>query len=175
MDVVNSDVIGNVNFNNPWYRFRGYFDRRISNVHCIMFCFFLSDLKFECVATWTDGSDTYIYGDFTGPGVMSRDDRYRCFVSSITVQYCLWYVETVCCEWHWWGYIILDVGFMWFFMAVSLALCQSNDCYNAVEATLGFYSLAGIGIPIINLRRSNDRLSFIMGIPKPGRRCRLSE
>ena len=32
-----------------------------------------------------------------------------------------------------------------------------------------------IGIPIINLRRSSDRLRFIMGIPIPVRRCLLSE
>ena len=44
----------------------------------------------------------------------------------------------------------------------------------------GLYSLRrrrlmGIGIPIINLRRSDDRLRFIMGIPLLIRRCLLSE
>ena len=46
--------------------------------------------------------------------------------------------------------------------------------------TLGLYSLRrrrliSIGIPIINLRRSSDRLRFIMGIPIPVRRRLLSE
>ena len=45
---------------------------------------------------------------------------------------------------------------------------------------LGLYSLrrrrlTGIGIPIINLRRSDDRLRFIMGIPILIRRRLLSE
>ena len=44
----------------------------------------------------------------------------------------------------------------------------------------GLYSLRrrrliSIGIPIINLRRSSDRLRFIMGIPIPVRRRLLSE
>ena len=33
----------------------------------------------------------------------------------------------------------------------------------------------GIGIHIINLRRSDDRLRFMIGIPIPIRRCLLSE
>ena len=46
--------------------------------------------------------------------------------------------------------------------------------------SLGLYSLrrrrlTGMGIPIINLRRSDDRLRFIMGIPILIRRCLLSE
>ena len=46
--------------------------------------------------------------------------------------------------------------------------------------TLGLYSLrrrrlTGIGIPIINLRRSDDRLRFIIGIPILIRRRLLSE
>ena len=45
---------------------------------------------------------------------------------------------------------------------------------------LGLYSLRrrrliSKGIPIINLRRSSDRLRFKMGIPIPERRCLLSE
>ena len=45
---------------------------------------------------------------------------------------------------------------------------------------LGFYSLRRhrlirIGIPIMNLRRSSDRLMFIMKIPIPARRRLLSE
>ena len=49
--------------------------------HILSFCF--SDLKFECLATWKDGSDMYMYGGFSGPGVNHRQDIYRCFVSSI--------------------------------------------------------------------------------------------
>ena len=47
----------------------------------------------------------------------------------------------------------------------------------ASNSTLGLYSLCliSIGIPIINLRRSSDRLRFIMGIPIPVRRRLLSE
>ena len=50
--------------------------------------------------------------------------------------------------------------------------------YTAV--LLGLYSLRtrrliSIGIPIINLRRSDDRLMFIIGIPIPVRRRLLSE
>ena len=45
---------------------------------------------------------------------------------------------------------------------------------------LGLYSLrirrlTGIGIPMINLRRFDDRLRFIMGIPILIRRCLLSK
>ena len=52
----------------------------------------------------------------------------------------------------------------------------SQECLIA----LGLYSLRrrhliSIGIPIINLRRSSDRLRFIMGIPIPVRRRLLSE
>ena len=43
--------------------------------------FYFSDMKFECLATWRDGSDTFIYGGFSGSGVLSRDHSYRCFVS----------------------------------------------------------------------------------------------
>ena len=48
--------------------------------------------------------------------------------------------------------------------------CASDDCAPDWVSSLGLYSqrrrrLTGIGIPIINLRRSDDRLRFIMGIP----------
>ena len=54
----------------------------------------------------------------------------------------------------------------------------SNWCQSTL--LLGFYSLRrrrfiSIGIAIINLRRSSDRLRFIMGIPIPIRRRLLSE
>ena len=49
-----------------------------------------------------------------------------------------------------------------------------------IVTQLGLYllrrrRLISIGIPIINLRRSSDRLRFIMGIPIPVRRRLLSE
>ena len=56
--------------------------------------------------------------------------------------------------------------------------------YNRASCMLvmyqGLYSLKrrrliSLGIPIINLRRSSDRLRFIMGIPIPVRRHLLSE
>ena len=37
------------------------------------------------------------------------------------------------------------------------------------------WSLTGLGIPVINLRRSDDRLRFVTGIPIPIRRCLHSE
>ena len=51
---------------------------------------------------------------------------------------------------------------------------------SSLKTFLGLYSLrrrrlTGIGIPIINLRRSDDRLRFIMGIPILIRRHLLSE
>ena len=56
--------------------------------------------------------------------------------------------------------------------------CGIKDLYSLSDSTThhqGLYSLRrrrliGIGIPIINLRRSSDRLRFIMGIPIPVRR-----
>ena len=50
----------------------------------------------------------------------------------------------------------------------------------SVTGVLGHYllkrcRLTGIEIPIMNLRRSDDCLRFIMGIPISIRRCRLSE
>ena len=42
----------------------------------------------------------------------------------------------------------------------SWNLCQSHGHYS-----LGRHCIIRIGIPIINLRRSPDRLKFIMGIP----------
>ncbi len=39
-----------------------------------------AELEFECIASWKDGSDKYIYGSFRGAGLATRD-AYRCFVS----------------------------------------------------------------------------------------------
>lgn len=41
-----------------------------------------ADLELECLATWKDGSDMYLYGRFSGPGVVDKDSAYRCFVST---------------------------------------------------------------------------------------------
>jgi len=35
----------------------------------------------NCLATWQDGSDFYLYGTFASEGVVSKEDFYRCFVS----------------------------------------------------------------------------------------------
>ena len=53
-------------------------------------------------------------------------------------------------------------------------------CRMTLEDTQGLYSLRrrrliSIGILIINLRRSSDRLRFILGIPIAVRRHLLSE
>ena len=72
-------------------------------------------------------------------------------------------------------------------VAVKGLIIQSSLLYSCFSirrthknALLGLYSLRrrrliSIGIPIINLRRSSDRLRFIMGIPIPVRRRLLSE
>ena len=48
------------------------------NVVC-PFC--STDLSFEVLATWKDGSDTFMYGKFTGNVIGTKDTSYRCFVS----------------------------------------------------------------------------------------------
>ena len=42
--------------------------------------YLFSDLDFECLATWKDGSD-YLYGRYSGTGMHDRERQYRCFVS----------------------------------------------------------------------------------------------
>lgn len=37
------------------------------------------DLDYECVATWKDGSDMYMYGKFAGVSIDSKDESYKCF------------------------------------------------------------------------------------------------
>ena len=51
----------------------------------------------------------------------------------------------------------------------------TGTTYNQGLYSLRRRRLISIGIPIINLRRSSDRLRFIMGIPIPVRRRLLSE
>ena len=62
----------------------------------------------------------------------------------------------------------------------KLTLVKVIVCCRTDITCQGLYSLRrrrliGIGIPIINLRRSDDRLMFIMGISILIRRCHLSE
>ena len=49
--------------------------------------------------------------------------------------------------------------------------------FNKIQVlySLKRHRLIGIGIPIINLRRSSDRIKFVFGIPIPVSRCLLSE
>jgi len=35
----------------------------------------------ECLATWKDGSETYLYARLTGAQLRSKNERFRCFVS----------------------------------------------------------------------------------------------
>ena len=49
----------------------------------------VSDWELGCLATWKDGSDTYLYGRFSGPGVLDKNSAYRCFVSENTYRYIL--------------------------------------------------------------------------------------
>ena len=61
-----------------------------------------------------------------------------------------------------------------------VVVCPWSHSMPARRRNQGLYSLRrhrliSIGIPIINLRRSSDRLRFIMGIPIPVRRRLLSE
>ena len=46
-----------------------------------LFSNFVSDLELVCLASWSDGSDTYMFGKFNGPGFDGKDKMYRCFVS----------------------------------------------------------------------------------------------
>jgi len=48
-----------------------------------------ADIEMECLATWKDGSETYLYARLTGAHLHSRDQRYRCFVSRFTASRCL--------------------------------------------------------------------------------------
>ena len=80
----------------------------------------------------------------------------------------------LCCALLWIGsdLIILPI----IIRVASLAPNRSWYYTNAI----GLYSLKicrlmGLGIPIINLRRSDDHLRFIMGIPITIRRCIFSE
>jgi len=45
----------------------------------------VADIELECLATWKDGSETYLYARLTGAHLHSRDERFRCFVSCIVI------------------------------------------------------------------------------------------
>ena len=95
---------------------------------------------------------------------------------SLTFVYLCWIIHIVC---HWWP---------WKFCCVENFPMASEDdkidlssvAVTDVQNSQGLYSLRRrrltcIGIPIINLRRSDDPLRFIMGIPILIRRRLLSE
>ncbi|BFZ16706.1 hypothetical protein BsWGS_19745 [Bradybaena similaris] len=39
--------------------------------------------SFQCLATWDNGVDHYLYGRFTGPGLTAKESQYRCFMYSL--------------------------------------------------------------------------------------------
>ena len=47
----------------------------------LLFCG--TDIGLECLATWKDGSEMYFYGRLNGAGIVDKEDKYRCFVSTI--------------------------------------------------------------------------------------------
>jgi len=53
---------------------------------------FYADIEMECLATWKDGSETYLYARLTGAQLRSRDERFRCFVSCFSAK--LHYTDT---------------------------------------------------------------------------------
>jgi len=40
------------------------------------------DYSLECLATWKDGSESYMYGLLTTTELTIKDEQYRCFVST---------------------------------------------------------------------------------------------
>ena len=49
----------------------------------------ISDFDVDCIATWKDGSDMYMYGKWSGSSVLNKDDSYRCFVGfNIVFMFC---------------------------------------------------------------------------------------
>ena len=59
-----------------------------------------SEVSFQCLASWKDGSDMYMYGGFGAPGLTEKDDIYRCFVSKacahVFTSTCI--MATLCCN-----------------------------------------------------------------------------
>ena len=120
---------------------------------------------------WTNG-DPVIWRIYASPGTIRSLTNTRCELSS-------------------WNYCSMVI---WFFLWCSVSwlphiVRSGSETYHydanvwkhfAYSAKQGLYPLkrhrlTGIAIPIINPRRSDDRLMFIMGIPIPIRRCLLSE
>ena len=50
-------------------------------IYFIQLIYFTTDLGYECIATWKDGSDMYLYAKMSGSSIRTKDDSYRCFVS----------------------------------------------------------------------------------------------
>ena len=42
---------------------------------------YVTEVSLQCLASWKDGSQLYLYGGFSGPGIVTKEDTYRCFVS----------------------------------------------------------------------------------------------
>jgi hypothetical protein len=49
---------------------------------CLLHFLYVTDLVVECLATWKDGSETFIYGRLNGAHLNDKEERYRCFVST---------------------------------------------------------------------------------------------
>ena len=54
-------------------------------LYSLHFCWvvLVSDFQLQCLGTWKEGSDFYLYGRFTD--TEGNLDRYRCFVSKLYV------------------------------------------------------------------------------------------
>ena len=98
---------------------------------------------------------------------LDRLIRYYTMIFRIATQMALWStVLTVTLKWTM-GYLV------WYHMALHMEW-QLQDI-GQVLYSLRRPHLIGIGIPIINLRRSSDRFRFMMGIHIPVRQRLFSQ
>ena len=113
-----------------------------------------------CVRLWEENHEQNVHANGTcGGGI----DVFKAW-------YCVVYPGKILCS----CFFISKYFLFWWFGAGQLLLLWML-CLQLSHWPLGIYSLRrrrliSIGIPIINLRRSSDRLRFIMGIPIPVRR-----
>ncbi len=63
----------------------------------MLFFWFISDLQFQCLATWFNG-EKFLYGKFTGPGLHDQSQMYRCFVR-ISHRHSYPQIRNICCNW----------------------------------------------------------------------------
>ena len=103
---------------------------------------------------------------------------------SMSIQWSLlsgiWYTRYYLSYWNWFKKYENCICLWYHWSTLKSYILENRDILFNMSNTLGHYSLrkrrfTGIGIPIINLRRSDDRLRFIMGIPILIRRRFLSE